>query len=158
MTVPVIYLQPFKAGSPYKPSHVAFAILVWKHFLPVRSETTKNVKNALTVEQLNKYKHPLGNCGELVPWEAMLGKRLSLRKRVAILKESHQVLEVKPPVATEYDGGGLLKILSKASKNSADIGDTVAIRILKEKVFVKKKNNTDFRPFIINHHYKQPRV
>ncbi|CAB5203500.1 uncharacterized protein OCT59_003376 [Rhizophagus irregularis] len=78
-----------------------------------QSETTKNVKNALTVEQLNKYKHPLGNCGELVPWEAMLGKRLSLRKRVAILKESHQVLEVKPPVATEYDGGGLLKILSK---------------------------------------------
>ncbi|CAB4383868.1 unnamed protein product [Rhizophagus irregularis] len=120
MTVPVIYLQPFKAGSPYKPSHVAFAIrfplkkiLVWKHFLPVRSETTKNVKNALTVEQLNKYKHPLGNCGELVPWEAMLGKRLSLRKRVAILKESHQVLEVKPPVATDYDGGGPLRILSK---------------------------------------------
>jgi hypothetical protein len=71
------------------------------------------VKNALTVEQLKKYRHPLGNCGELVPWEAMLGKRLTLRKRVAILKESHQVLEVKPPVATEYDGGGLLRILSK---------------------------------------------
>ncbi|CAB4407895.1 unnamed protein product [Rhizophagus irregularis] len=92
-------------------------MLVLAHSLQAIIVNTKMirfpVKNALTVEQLKKYRHPLGNCGELVPWEAMLGKRLSLRKRVAILKESHQVLEVKPPVATEYDGGGLLRILSK---------------------------------------------
>ncbi|RGB36329.1 hypothetical protein C1646_697474 [Rhizophagus diaphanus] len=44
----------------------------------------KNLKDVLTPKQLKNCRHPLGNCSELVPWEAMVGKRLSLRKCVIL--------------------------------------------------------------------------
>jgi len=64
-------------------------------------ELAADVENALTASQLEESSHPLGNCSELLPWEAMhepsQEKDVVLYSRTLILPRKHQPLKIKQP-------------------------------------------------------------